>query len=211
MKKILATFTLMLLAMSAINVNAQHIDLTEEQKDEMGHRVKQKLEAFLLNLPYVANGDREVQDEATKATLALFIGKGGPYTMYDAYDNPTPSNGVTMQTASTRKNRYGKPTYNRPVLMTRYLNNLRGLPYSKVEITQVGAIRVDNINKVGDGRYQAIAHFCQDFSGYRDGQLIYHDRTTKSVKIYVEWIDDGGAGTWQVLLGDMRVESISKK
>lgn len=211
MKKILVIFALFALVFPATHVNAQSIDLTPEQKEEMTIRVKQKLEAFLLNLSYVANADREVQDEAIKATLALFIGKGGPYTLYDAYDNPTSSNGVTMQTASTRKNKQGKPTYNKPVLMTRYLYNLRGLPYSKVEITQVGAIRVDNLKKVGDGKYQAIAHFCQDFSGYRDGQLIYHDRTTKRVKVYVELIDDGGAGAWQVLLGDMRVESISRR
>lgn len=209
MKKIFATL-LVLVFSFPIAVNAQHIDLTADQKEALSDRIKQKIESFLDNLSYVANADREVQSEAIKSTLALFIGRGGPYTIYDMYDNPTNYNGVTMQTASLRKNKYGKPTYNRPILMTKYLNNLRGLPYDRVEITQVGAIRVDNISKVGEGRYQAIAHFCQDFSGYRDGQMIYHDRTMKKVKVFVEYIDDGGSGAWQAYLGDMRVESISR-
>jgi len=174
-------------------------------------RVQQKIEAFLLNLEFIANADRNTQDDAIKATLALFWGNGGPYTMYDAYDNPIPSNGVTMQTALTRKNKNGKPTYNRPVLMTQYLNRLRGMPYNKVEITRVGVIHIDQIEKVDDGRYQAIGRYCQEFSGYQDGQLIYRDITSKIVKTYIDFIDDGSdKGSWNVLLGDMCTQVVSK-
>lgn len=189
----------------------QQIDLSDQQKEEMRLRVQQKIEAFLLNLEFIANADRNTQDDAIKATLALFWGNGGPYTMYDAYDNPIPRNGVTMQTALTRKNKNGKPTYNRPVLMTQYLNRLRGMPYNKVEITRVGVIHIDQIEKVDDGRYQAIGRYCQEFSGYQDGQLIYRDITSKIVKTYIDFIDDGSdKGSWNVLLGDMCTQVVSK-
>ncbi len=212
MKKALAAILLSLFAFIPFNMSAnQQIDLSDQQKEEMRLRVQQKIEAFLLNLEFIANADRNTQDDAIKATLALFWGNGGPYTMYDAYDNPIPRNGVTMQTALTRKNKNGKPTYNRPVLMTQYLNRLRGMPYNKVEITRVGVIHIDQIEKVDDGRYQAIGRYCQEFSGYQDGQLIYRDITSKIVKTYIDFIDDGSdKGSWNVLLGDMCTQVVSK-
>ena len=171
-------------------------------------RVQQKIEAFLLNLELIANADRNTQDDAIKATLALFWGNGGPYTLYDVNDNPTSKAGVTMQTLSARK---GKPVYNRPILMRLYLNRLRGMPYNKVEIIRVGVIHIDQIEKVDDGRYQAIGRYCQEFSGYQDGQLIYRDITSKIVKTYIDFIDDGSdKGSWNVLLGDMCTQVVSK-
>ena len=194
---------------------AQSLELTTEQKNEMKERIMQKLETFLDYLAYVASKDKEVQDDAVKSTLALFVGKGYPYEMPDQYGIVTKHEGVKMQTASMRKNRRGGyyKVVKDPELMRDYLQRLKGLPYSRVEIDQVGAIRVDNIYKTGDGRYQATAHFCQDFAGFRDGKMVYHDQTTKSIKIYIYQVDidnNSGHGTWQILLGDMKVESISK-
>ncbi len=213
MKKIYI-FVLMV-AMMPLFGNAQTIELTENQRKEMEVRIKQKLETFLDYLAYVASKDKEAQDDAIKSTLALFIGKGYPYEMPDLYGVMTRYEGVKMQTASIRKNRKGSyyKVVKDPELLRDYLQRLKGMPYSRVTIEQVGAIRVDNIYKTGDGRYQATAHFCQDFAGYRDGKIAYHDRTTKSIKIYINLIDVDGSPegqTWQVLLGDMKVESISR-
>lgn len=206
---------ILFVAMMPLYSPAQSIELTTEQKNEMKERIMQKLETFLDYLAYVASKDKEVQDYAIKSTLALFVGKGYPYEMPDQYGIVTKYDGVKMQTASIRKNRKGGyyKVVKEPELMRDYLQRLKGLPYSRVEIEQVGAIRVDNIYKTGDGRYQATAHFCQDFAGYRDGKIVYHDQTTKSIKIYIYEVDiddNTGHKTWQILLGDMKVESISK-
>ena len=174
-------------------------------------RVQQKIDAFLLYLELIANADKDTQDNAIKATLALFLGNGGPYTLYDVNDNPTSYNGVTMQTLSARKDKHGRPVKPRPILMRRYLDNLRGMPYNKVEIIRVGVIYVDQIEKVDDGRYLAIGRYSQEFSGYQDGRLIYRDRTSKIVKTYIDYIDDGSDnGYWNVLLGDMCTQVVSK-
>ena len=212
MKKALAAILLLLFAFIPFNMSAnQQIDLSDQQKEEMRLRVQQKIEAFLLNLEFIANADRNTQDDAIKATLALFWGNGGPYTLYDLDDNPITQDGVTMQTLSTRKNKNGKPVYHRPILMRRYLDNLRGMPYNKVEIIRVGVIHIDQIEKVGDGRYQAIGRYCQEFSGYQDGQLIYRDITSKIVKTSIDYIDDGSDnGSWNVLLGDMCTQTVSE-
>ena len=207
MKKALAAILLSLFAFIPFNMSAnQQIDLSDQQKEEIRTRVKQKIEAFLLNLTYIANADKEIQDNAIKATLALF-----PYTLSDVNDNPTCYNGVTMQTLSARKDKHGRPVKPRPILMRRYLDNLRGMPYNKVEIIRVGVIYVDQIEKVDDGRYQAIGRYSQEFSGYQDGRLIYRDRTSKIVKTYIDYIDDGSdTGSWNVLLGDMCTQVVSK-
>jgi hypothetical protein len=212
MKKALAAILLSLFAFIPFNMSAnQQIDLSDQQKEEIRTRVNQKIEAFLLNLTYIANADKEIQDNAIKATLALFLGNGGPYTLYDVNDNPTSYNGVTMQTLSARKDKHGRPVKPRPILMRRYLDNLRGMPYNKVEIIRVGVIYVDQIEKVDDGRYQAIGRYSQEFSGYQDGRLIYRDRTSKIVKTYIDYIDDGSDnGYWNVLLGDMCTQVVSK-
>ena len=193
----------------AAHAQKGNVQLSEQAQEEMKVRTAEKIESFITLLGYVASKDNSVQDEAIKSVLALFIGNGGPYSLEDMYGHSTNYNGVTMQTASLRSRR-ATPRYNRPVLMKRYLNNLRGIRYDKVNISQVGSIRVDNIYLTSKGHYQAIAHYSMDFAGYIDGNVVYHDVTTKSVKVYIELIDDGGSGTWQVLLGDMRVESITK-
>ena len=206
MKKIFSLLLALAIFTPAVSF-AQNIDLTPTQKEEIQDRAAQKIEAFLMQLQYVASKSSGVQDEAIKSTLALFLEKGEPY--YDTYGNY--NDGVKMQTATLRKNRHGKPIYNRPILMKRYLNNMRGqVRYDNVQIDQVGVVRVDNLRKVGEGKYEGMAYFLQAFRGERDGRLIYGDKTEKSVKIYVQLIDVGMGTTWQVYLGDMKVRSISK-
>ncbi len=204
MKKIIVT--LLFAAILPIMASAQNysIGLSEQEKEEITNRVKQKIDAFLQQLQYVASKDYEVSNEAVKTTLALFIGQGGAYKLDGTWHN-----GVKMQTATLRKNRHGRPIYNKPVLMTRYLKNLQGLPYKRVTIEQVGAVRVDNLRRVGENRYETMAYFCQYFRGERDGGY-YSDNTWKSVKVYVERIDVGGGMTWQIYLGDMKVQNITK-
>lgn len=125
-----------------------------------------------------------------KKTLPLFIGKG-----YKYISDGVEKEGVIMQTTST--NRAGKVTTQ---LIRDYFSKLIDLKYSDVKITSTRAanIKVSDLKKIGkeeDGKYiyECTCEYEQYFYGYRDGKLIYKDKTTKriSCRIEVEETEDG--------------------
>lgn len=97
----------------------------------------------------------------------------------------------------------------RSILLKSYLNNLRYTRYDTVKIEQAGAVRVDNIYQTGPGQYEAVAYFCQDFYGYRDGRVIYNDTTEKAVRVHIRAIESPEIGevVWEAYLGDIKVIS----
>lgn len=181
--------------------------LSEEEKQELQIRAKQKIEDFQGHLSTI--GSRRVSAEsknsAKKAALDLFIGKGEIYWSEDAYGNRTQHDPVKMQVSSNRTGRVNSR------LMKYYLNSLANMTqYTKVEIENADVVRVDNIHETQDGKYEAVAYFSQKFCGYRDGRLVYSDVTEKKVKIYVEKriVPMPGGNNqiiWQVMLGDIYV------
>lgn len=187
-------------------VSAQQVSLSNEDKEELQLRVKQKIEDFQMYLGTIASkaGVSEAnKDAATASALELFIGKGKSYEYIDDYGNRRTHEPVKMQTS----NKYRKYP---PKLMTLYLKSLRNMSYTKVVIEAADAVRVDNIFETSDGKYEAVAYFCQNFCGYRDGRLDYNDYVEKKVKIYVEkevipMPSGGDQIIWQVLLGDIYV------
>ena len=201
---LIAIFGLLLFQQS---VFAQQVTLSEEDKGELQIRVKQKIEDFQMHLGTIASkaGVSEAsKDAATASALELFIGHGKPYEYIDDYGNRRIHEPVTMQTSGRGGRRYP------PKPMTRYLKNLRNLTYTKVVIEAADAVRVDNIYETPDGKYEAIAYFCQKFCGYRDGILVFISVDEKKVKVYVEketipTPSGNDQVIWQVLLGDIYV------
>lgn len=181
--------------------------LTQEEKDELQLRAKQKIEDFMGHLSTIASRDMPQANKTTarKAALNLFIGKGEAYKYTDDYGNKIQHDGVKMQVSSATTGRINTR------LMKNYLVSLGNMArYTKVVLENADVVRVDNIHETGDGKYEAVAYFSQKFIGYRDGRIVYADVTEKKVRIYIERtavpMPDGNSQIiWKVLLGDIYV------
>ena len=181
----------------------QAANLTPEQIEEFKIRIAAKIDEFQSQLEYIGSkkSTEATKDAATKAALDLFIGKGQPYTVTDLEGNRINKPAVKMQVSSKKRR-----TPN-TILLKTYLNNLRYSRYSKLVIEQSDAVRVDNIYQTGPGQYEAVAYFCQDFYGYRDGKVVYHDTTEKAVRVHIRAIESPEIGqvVWEAYLGDIKV------
>ena len=212
MNKIKIVFMLFLTLMS-LNITAQE-ELTEAQKVEFQNRVKQKVDEFQSSLSNIVNNQlkHEIRKEEVTKLLKLFMGEGGPYDYYDEEaDARIHSTGVKMQTSSVYK------TNSQSQKLKNYIYKLYNpdtrkstLPYTKIIIESVSAVRVDNIEKVGD-HYEWVAYFSQKFIGYRDGKVWYSDTTSKKIRCYISHIDlPTGKRIFDAKLGDIYVLSTKK-
>lgn len=193
---------------------AQAQTLTDNQKVLLQERVKQKVEEFQYSLSQIVNAknSHKIRSEHVELLMNLFIGKCEPYKYYDEnLEKEVKSKGVRMQTSSVNY------SYKSRQLMKDYIYKLynpdtgkSGLRYSKITIESASAVRVDNIEQVGD-HYECVAYFCQKFIGYRDGRVVYGDVTSKKVRCFIKSIDtDKNGTTWDAKLGDMYVISTEK-
>ena len=204
--KLIKFFVTAFLLVGAIQITYAQ-SLSNEEKQELQLRAKQKIEDFQGHLATIASRNMSATNKnaARKAALDLFIGKGESYMFEDSYGNRLKHDAVKMQVSSKTTGRINTR------LMKNYLTSLANLSqYTKVVIEDADVVRVDNIRETGDGKYEAVAYFSQKFCGYRDGRLVYTDVTEKKVKIYVEKqtvpMPDGNQQViWQVLLGDIYV------
>ncbi len=213
MKKIKLVLSVFFLFISVENIQAQD-KLTDAQKVEFQNRVKQKVEEFQNALSNIVNVElrHDIRKENVTNLLKLFMGEGDPYDYYDEEaDKRVHSNGVKMQTSSIYK------TNNQSQKLKRYIYKLynpetgkSSLSYTKIEIESASAVRVDNIEKVGD-HYECVAYFSQKFIGYRDGKVWYSDKTSKKIRCYINHIDlPTGKRIFDAKLGDIYVLSTQK-
>ena len=211
MSKIIVLF----FCLFSLNISAQE-SLTEEQKVEFQNRVRQKVDEFQSSLSNIVNNQlkHEIRKEEVTKLLKLFMGEGGPYDYYDEEaDARIHSTGVKMQTSSVYK------TNSQSQKLKNYIYKLYNpdtrkstLPYTKIVIESVSAVRVDNFEKVGEA-YECVAYFSQKFIGYRDGKVWYSDTTNKKIRCR---INQGyiklptGKEIFDAILGDMYVLSTKK-
>lgn len=192
---------LFLLTLCSNTAFAQN-DLTEEDKEELQERVKQKVEEFQGYLSDIVN--TELSDNRRRSSiqsaLALFIGKGKPYSVENDYGEKVLRKAVRMQLSSVNRKSL------RWLYMTKYLNNQYNNVhnYRKVRIESADAVRVDNIYQTGDGKYQAVAYFCQKYVSYDDHDRIsYGDVSRKRVIVYIDAIETPVGTVWDAKLGDI--------
>lgn len=212
MNKIKIVFILFLTLVS-LNITAQE-ELTEAQKVEFQNRVKQKVGEFQSSLSNIVNNqlEHEIRKEEVTKLLKLFMGEGGPYDYYDEEaDTRIHSTGVKMQTSSVYKtNSQSQKLKNYIYKLYNPDTKMSTLPYTKIVIESVSAVRVDNIEKVGD-HYECVAYFSQKFIGYRDGKVWYSDTTSKKIRCYISHIDlPTGKRIFDAKLGDIYVLSTKK-
>lgn len=206
MKKMTSIICL-LIFMCIGSANAQSdVSLTDDEKEALTERIKQKLDDFQDELKIVVGGkERSTKLAGKEAALKLFIGEGERYKYTDNNGYEKWHKAVQMQTSSKR---WGIKTQS----MKSYLNALtlmQGYRYDKVTIDQADAVRVGSISSVGNGKYVAIASICQHFCGYKDGRLVINDYDIKTVKVYINKIEyqtpDGNIVIWEAKLGDFKV------
>lgn len=207
------TILVLFLCLMSLNIFAQE-ELTESQKIEFQNRVKQKVEEFQNALSNIVNNKlkHEIRKENVTNLLKLFMGEGDPYDYYDEEaDTRIHSTGVKMQTSSIYK------TNNQSQKLKNYIYKLYDpntgeskLVYTKIVIESASAVRVDNIEKVGD-HYECVAYFSQKFIGYKDGKVWYSDVTSKKIRCYINHIDlPTGKRIFDAKLGDIYVLSTKK-
>lgn len=91
-----------------------------------------------------------------------------------------------------------------------YLNRLRVLPYTKVEIKWFDISYVSDYKYGTDNKYYAVATIFQKFKGYSaEGKIIYEDITQKDIEIVMERqtkkIGNVEKKEWDVLLNQISV------
>ncbi|MEO8771061.1 MAG: hypothetical protein ABI402_13265 [Ferruginibacter sp.] len=92
-----------------------------------------------------------------------------------------------------------------------YLSHIKIIKYERIEVTWRNVQYVSDLHKRPDGNYSGTITFEQEFKGYRDGQIVYSDVTLKKaiviLKAYEKLVDGKAEELWDVLLGDIGVES----
>lgn len=88
-----------------------------------------------------------------------------------------------------------------------YLGRLRNLKYDDVSIEWTNIYYVSELRKAMDGNYYGIVSFEQVFKGYREGRIVYEDRTRKNVEVLVRQLIKGeNTVIWDILLSDIGVK-----
>lgn len=191
-------------------------DMTEADKQALQKRVKDKVEEFQNYTSDIASKELLPKNRlaAIKSALTLFIGEGEPYTLTsETIDRRTGEpretiarkKGVRMQLSSVNRD-WISSKLTKDYLSALYQQSLRP---GDVKIKSSDAVRVDNIHKVGEGRYEAMAYFCQEYIRYNDnGTVSYGDVTRKKVKVHIIAKEVPLVGTiFEVKLGDVYVVS----
>lgn len=204
-------FLLFAVAMLSSNASAQIEDNYESLKERAREEVK------MLNdyISYLADPS---QDKSTKnyykeQAEGLFIYACGPYSERIEFKDGSVktishSDGVTMEVSST------KNTTPRTKPMKTYFNGLIYLSkiYKSVyvETTDVADMRVGEITKRPDGKYECVVYFDQTFIGKRGDGTTYADITRKWVLCYIEEIETLTGTEYDTKLGDVHVISTKK-
>lgn len=188
-------------------------NLSREDFDQVTTEIRRTVRIFQGYVKDLAGNSftREQKAGKYREALKLCIGRGEPYDIIV----PTPYGEETQLHEAVKMGIFPSKSSKKRVYMPmkNYLYKLiTNDKYKKVEIECSNAIRIDNFRKVGDGRYVALAHYLQKYSGYNN-ELAYWDYTSKTVTVYINRIEvdlpDGGVGHhWQILLGDVDCDDV---
>ena len=186
-------FLLMLCFLSTTVVKAQEageVDrLTPEQLEAFKKEASKKINALSNYISIISDKsiDQPIRQKSIELAVKLFLDKN-----------------QLVQVSS--KNRDAIRSFK----IGEYLNRLRVLPYSRVEIEWYDITYVSDFRYGSDGKYYAVATVFQKFRGYSsEGQLIYEDITQKDIEItvgkQVKKVGDQEYKEWDVLLRQISV------
>lgn len=188
--------------------------LTEDEKKQYIHHVKQKVEEFQYLLTKIVDMDlpHEVRKESVTNALKLFISEGNPYEYVDvSSDQRKYSKGVEIYTSSIGFT----TTYTQT--LKRYLyglydpqTGLSSKPFTKIELTSVSFLIPDSIFRV-DNHYECIGYLKNTFLSHKDGRFIFKDVTAKKIRCKIGVIEfPTGQRMIDAKLHDIYVNSIKR-
>ncbi|MBD5329510.1 MAG: hypothetical protein HDS03_06475 [Bacteroides sp.] len=184
--------------------------LSQSDIQAVQQRAKAKVEEFQGYLSSIANTalSQKQRRTAKEQALLLFMGEGDPYYVTNDQGEREYHREVRMQTSSV--NRASKSMKAMKKYLDDTYNNI--LKYSKVVIKSADVVRVDNVYKVGEGKYECMAYFCQEYISYGpDGSVKYGDVSRKKVKVYITATPIPSVGmVYEVKLGDIYVTSTER-
>lgn len=197
------------------HVFGQTNDLTQEDMNQLLLQTQLKVNQFNGYISFIAKKEkyssqqhqREVEsskDAYIKEALKLFIGGGKAFV--DEYRNRQPA--PTMQVSCVLRN--GKIRNNAPKEIGVYLNNLKYLRYSEVQVTAGDAYFCSEARQVGENKYVTTLSYRQYFVGKQDGRVVYNDKTDKTITVYIQKKVIDGRSLWTVLLGDIKVDATER-
>ena len=202
MRKLRVLVLFLAVSLVAIHGSAQ---LSSDKNEILKMRVQEMVGQMTDNISFMADKKKEYDTRMfyREVALNLFIGQGGPYQYMGEQRK-----GVIMETTSLYRSR---PTRR---LMRDYFEGLVNLKYSQVviESTQTYDIEVSDLKKVPgkDNLYVCTACFEQLFMGYRDGRVVYGDRTRKEVTAYVRMDEVYNDYEFIVMLGDVTAKETKR-
>jgi len=163
-----------------INLSDQDIQLFKEQTN-------QKVDEFEQYIKTLGSKDEpaEKRNMAEKEALKLFY-KGAQMEI------------SMIQTDGTVQK------INRP--MEKYLARLKSLPFTKVVIKFYDIAYIRDFTKGPDGKYYSTATIIQEFTGFKDDNIIYTDVTKKDIEIIIDIVEDKFfmEKRWKIFLGDIK-------
>ena len=180
-------------------------DLSQEELEAFKVQCQERIDAFQMGLEIIADKrqDAEIKDHYIKTIPEMFMGNGEPWTDNNGGKHDT----VKMQVSSLSN---GKITTSN-IPLKQYLNRLRNLPYTNVEIKKAKTCLISNLYKVSDNLYMGTCTFFQYFTGQSGEVLVYRDYTQKDVDVYIQRIEDGSLGTyWDMKFGDINVSETKR-
>lgn len=180
-------------------------DLSQEELEAFKVQCQERIDAFQMGLEIIADKrqNAEIKDHYIKTIPEMFMGNGEPWTD----NNGGKHDAVKMQVSSLSN---GKITTSN-IPLKQYLNRLRNLPYTNVEIKKAKTCLISNLYKVSDNLYMGTCTFFQYFTGQSGEVLVYRDYTQKDVDVYIQRIEDGSLGTyWDMKFGDINVSETKR-
>lgn len=203
MKKV---FMILLLISTSLGCFSQKTnDLSQEELEAFKVQCQERIDAFQMGLEIIADKrqNAEIKDHYIKTIPEMFMGNGEPWTD----NNGGKHDAVKMQVSSLSN---GKITTSN-IPLKQYLNRLRNLPYTNVEIKKAKTCLISNLYKVSDNLYMGTCTFFQYFTGQSGEVLVYRDYTQKDVDVYIQRIEDGSLGTyWDMKFGDINVSETKR-
>lgn len=195
MRKLIIVKFLIFFLIASMSVKAQEKQAVEKLLSEEDLKIfatnalqkTKELTNYIITITNKEIKDNEIKLEATDLAVDLFVSE----------DNIVEVSNANRDEVIGYKVR-------------EYLNKIRVLAFTKVEITFYDVQYISEFKKGPDGKYYGVITFFQKFEGYIEGKLVYSDVTQKNIEVVIDKVTtlygSKKVERWNVLLGNITVK-----